>query len=199
MLQINTTLKSLNLTGNNISHVGARALATVLKVPEVPERTAAIEALNLYGNPIGDAGAQSIAQMLEVNFRIKSLNLGNTGITAEGIISICSVLSQQKSSKVEELSLERPLLYGPQETVIMHISNMLAVNSTIKLLNLSKFGMVDSELETIVTYGLLRNNSVSKLQISSNQLSGFSGMNHNYHVKVVRSACRIKKLRISFS
>jgi hypothetical protein len=52
---------------------------------------------------------------------------------------------------------------------------MLACNSVLTELGLSKHKLVDSQLETLVTYGLLRNTSLTSLDVRANKLSGFSG------------------------
>jgi hypothetical protein len=84
-----------------------------------------------------------------------------------------------------------------QDTTTLCIARMLASNSSLRELSLSKHKMVcrgsqaappapkqhtcgwslqvDSQFETLVTYGLLRNSTLTALDLRANKLSGFSG------------------------
>ncbi|GMH32988.1 hypothetical protein BSKO_00822 [Bryopsis sp. KO-2023] len=174
LLKINKTLKCINLAGNDITAVGAKTLSTILTVPAGYDGSNAVEMISLNGNPIGDDGAIAVAEMLKQNTNLKLVDLGNTGMAAKGIISICCALAENRSN-VEVLSLERPLLKGPQDVVANHLANMLASNCKLKNLNLAQFGMVDAEFETIVATGLTKNSSICELDLHGNRLSGFSG------------------------
>ncbi len=59
--------------------------------------------------------------------------------------------------------------------MVLNIARMLACNSTLSELGLSKHRLVDSQLETLISYGLLRNASLTSLDLRANKLSGFSG------------------------
>jgi hypothetical protein len=65
-----------------------------------------------------------------------------------------------------------------QDTVVLNVARMLACNRVLTELGLSKHKLVDSQLETLVTYGLLRNTSLTSLDLRANKLSGFSGGTH---------------------
>ena len=53
---------------------------------------------------------------------------------------------------------------------------MLSRNSSLTSLGLSKHALVDSGLDTLVTYGLLRNSGLKSIDLSANKLSPFAGM-----------------------
>lgn len=182
-LQINRSLKSINLKGNEITCKGAKTISVVLTAPLGFEECSKIEMISLNGNPIGDDGVASIALMLQSNFQIKLVDLGNTDLRAKGIIAMCSALSVE-GSMLEVLSLERPLIMGYQDIVAVRIANMLAANQYLKSLNLAKFDMSDDVFETIVANGLLQNSSLYDLDLHGNKLSGFSGV-INAHQKLV--------------
>ena len=52
---------------------------------------------------------------------------------------------------------------------------MLSRNSSLTSLGLSKHALVDSGLDTLVTYGLLRNSGLKSIDLSANKLSPFAG------------------------
>lgn len=58
---------------------------------------------------------------------------------------------------------------------MLSLSQMLARNQSLQQLGLSKHGMVDSQLDTLVTYGLLRNTTLTSLDLKANRLSAFAG------------------------
>lgn len=58
---------------------------------------------------------------------------------------------------------------------MLSLSQMLARNQSLQQLGLSKHGMVDSQLNTLVTYGLLRNTTLTSLDLKANRLSAFAG------------------------
>lgn len=58
---------------------------------------------------------------------------------------------------------------------MLSLSQMLARNQSLQQLGLSKHGMIDSQLDTLVTYGLLRNTTLTSLDLKANRLSAFAG------------------------
>jgi hypothetical protein len=67
------------------------------------------------------------------------------------------------------------IIHCLQDTVVLNVARTLACNRVLTELGLSKHKLVDSQLETLVTYGLLRNTSLTSLDLRANKLSGFSG------------------------
>ncbi|XP_015759265.1 PREDICTED: uncharacterized protein LOC107338542 [Acropora digitifera] len=68
-LRVNTSVSSLDLSGNNIFDEGANSLAQVLRV------NTSLSTLDLSGNFIGIEGANSISQALRINTSLSSLDL----------------------------------------------------------------------------------------------------------------------------
>lgn len=177
LIKFNKTLETLNLSGNEITSSGAKNIAEALSGN--PESS--LRSLVLRGNSsIGDEGAISLSQSLRTHTGLSALDLYDCGLGIKGIISICHAISETPSSCLQSLDLGRPLLPSPQDTTSLSIAQMLASDScAISHLGLAKHNMVDSNFETLVKYGLLRNSSrahgVTSLDLSANKLGPFSG------------------------
>ena len=75
---VNTTICRLDLSGNNISHVGAEALAEMLA------ESNALRVLVLNGNNIGEMGVTAIAKTLRTNTSLTDLDLTLNSIGSNG-------------------------------------------------------------------------------------------------------------------
>ena len=86
-----------------------------------------LEDLRLVDNNIGNAGCDAIAELLaDPNFKLRSLNLGNNAITAEGAIAIANSL-------INNNQLQQLYLYGNPIDQIIHVfSNVLCNTSSIE-------------------------------------------------------------------
>lgn len=87
-LMENTTLQVLDLRCNNIAGVGGEALATLLV------RSAQLVQLNLENNRITDHGACAMEQALRRNRTLEVLNLCNNEIEDKGLEAIASALEE---------------------------------------------------------------------------------------------------------
>lgn len=111
-----------------------------------------------------------------VNKSLKLLDLGSTGMGVQGIIGLASALGEESGHcGLESLDLENPVLPVPQEATVQHLSRMLAGNTSLRELGLAKHALTDDTFETLVQYGLLRNNSITSLNLRGNRLSAFAG------------------------
>ena len=180
LIKFSKTLQSIDLSGNEFTSAGAKHIAEALI--SSPESTLSLEFLNLRSNSsIGDEGALSLSQCLRSNKSLKLLDLYDCGLGIKGIIAVCSAVAESESSALESLDIGRPLLSSPQDTTSLIIAQMLASdNCRLQKLGLSKHSMVDSNFETLVKYGLLKNSSrasqgLTSLDLSANKLGPFSG------------------------
>ena len=178
LIKFSKTLQHLDFSGNDLTSSGAKQLAEALA--SAPD--SALRSLKLRGNSsIGDDGAISLSHCLRTNTSLTSLDLYDCGLGIKGIISICHDLSEFESSCLESLDLGRPLLNSsPQDTTSLSIAKMLGSNTCrLTHLGLSKHNMSDSNFETLVKYGLLKNSSrawgLTSLDLSANKLGPFSG------------------------
>jgi len=186
LIKVNSMLRHLNLCGNDITAAGAKALADALASDECK-----LQVLLLPGNPLEDEGVCLIGSALNTNRSLQALDLCNTRAGILGIITVCNALGSDPDADgggagaghegsgaccpLESLDLGRPILPGPQDTTVLAIGKMLATNGRLRHLALSKHGLSDSQLDTLATYGLLRNVGLASLDVHANKLSAFSG------------------------
>ncbi|KAF5838112.1 hypothetical protein DUNSADRAFT_3362 [Dunaliella salina] len=181
VLQKGVVLEELALNGNQKQLFNARVQPMqVLAVCEALQTDVNVKSLDLANNFLNDLAAQAIASLIKSDSGIQSINLAGNNIGPQGAAAICKALSAP-SCHLQALSLssnplETPLPSGAgADTVTLSLAHMLACNSSLTELGLSKHRMVDSQLETLVSYGLLRNKSITSLDLRANRLSGFSG------------------------
>mmetsp|Transcript_5148 Transcript_5148/g.11205 ORF Transcript_5148/g.11205 Transcript_5148/m.11205 type:complete len:387 (-) Transcript_5148:369-1529(-) len=175
LIKVNRTVRFINLAGNDITHVGATQLADALSMSsEGSAGGPVLQVLMLSGNPLEDQGVVALGNMLRSNSSLAALDLCNTGAGIQGIISVCTALGEANQT-LSSLDLGSPTLKGPQDTTTLNIARMLASNTSLTELGLSKHGLTDDAFDTLVSYGLLRNRSVTSLDLRANRLSPFSG------------------------
>ncbi|KAL6751782.1 hypothetical protein V8C86DRAFT_2769909 [Haematococcus lacustris] len=196
IIKSNRTIRFINLAGNDIGPEGAQHLAKALSHP-----SCSLQAMSLTGNPLEEDGCMAMADMLRVNTSLRALDLNNVGAGVKGLVSVCSALTPdavepqgQANTSLEVLDLGQPVIHQPQDTVVLAISRMLAGNPTLFELGLSKQRLVDSQLETLVSYGLLHNQVLTSIDLRANRLSGFSGpqlerlLTENTHISALNLA-----------
>ena len=140
MLNVNRTLKVLNLSGCGLDSTSVLEHNTISKVDFYFANGVAlnqsVRKVILCSNNIGSTGAMSIFRSLEHNTSLEEL----------------------------DLSGNRQLAEGDSEAVGCAIERMLSVNRTLKVLNLSDCNITDPIIEHILT-GLTKNISLLELNI----------------------------------
>ena len=124
IVQINTTLKVLDLRDNAIGNEGATALSTGL------EQNHSITILYLNGNEIGKEGGQALGKALEINSSLNVLHLQNNMIGI-GAVQIASSLEQNETLSVLQLGSNDI----PSE-VVDQFAQSLPLNQTLSALGL---------------------------------------------------------------
>jgi len=146
MLQKNTTLKSLNLSGNrNIKDTGVECISS-----GISENTSLI-VLNLRNCGITGLGAKHLAEMLAHNKSLQSLDIGvNYHIGDGGIVSIAKALESNKTLK----------------ELLMPHCGITAGNLTDE--NLTDENLTDENQIQCLARTLETNNTLVKLDLSAN-------------------------------
>ncbi|CAJ1082708.1 leucine-rich repeat-containing protein 34 [Xyrichtys novacula] len=158
-----SSLKSLNLTFNDIQTDGAEVLAKSLQC------NSTLLSLSLSGNKIGNRGAMHLASMLQVNHTLRELQLADCDLATQSVIAFAIMLKSNES--LHSLDISRPqLLFSLQEEWTVHFSEMLAVNSSLVELHLGKTGMTDTGMERL-SEGLRLNRSLRYLDLRCNRLT----------------------------
>ncbi|XP_041817849.1 leucine-rich repeat-containing protein 34 [Chelmon rostratus] len=159
---------SLDLMFNNIQTDGAKVLAESLQC------NSTLLSLRLSGNKIENRGAMHLASMLQVNNTLKELELAGCDLATQSVIAFAIMLKNNKTLRSVDVS--RPLLFSHQEEWTVHVSEMLAVNSSLVELHLGKMGMTDTGMERL-TEGLRLNRSLRYLDLRCNRVAR-DGMRH---------------------
>ena len=162
-LQVNQSIQSLNLHGNQIGDAGARALGAALQVNQT------IQSLNLELNQIGSTGAQALGTALKVNQSLQSLNLKLNYIGSckrptfiHSFFSIQSKASRWAASG--EVTSKQARAAG-----IQTIATALKVNQAIQSLDLTQNQIGDVDAQALAT-ALQVNQSLQKLNLAFNQI-----------------------------
>lgn len=149
-----------------------------------------LQRLVLSHNALGDAGITTLSEALQHNTSLRHLDISNTQPTEKSVISLAVTLADQNRS-LTSLRLASPLLQQrPQQDTTTHLAHMLARNSSLQELQLSKAGLTDDALECLVQYGLLRGGAVQRLDLSANRFSSLAGalMRHYEFVRLAQGA-----------
>ena len=190
-LNKNITLRELGIGNNDINEQG---LKNCLKYIE----TTKIISLNLSGNKIRDEGLIIFTNNLRHFPELKKLNISNCSIEYKGFKELLKIL--QNVRRIESLDVSNNKLSNEkfEELKMFFISfglrylnlsrchledktsfilgECLAVNETIKKLNLSKNKISDDGFKSFV--GLLnRNNTLEDLDLSSNLITDETAIN----------------------
>ena len=126
LLTVNTSLKRLNLSGNNIGDPGATLLAQFLQT------NLTLENVGLSRIQMGDAGASTLAKALTVNTSLTRLDLSNNNIGDLGAISLGKALVT--NSTLAKLNLSW-IQMG--DAGVTSLAEALTVNTSLTWLDLS--------------------------------------------------------------
>ncbi|MFA6037301.1 MAG: hypothetical protein WC748_04175, partial [Legionellales bacterium] len=98
ILQHNTTVQEIELTGIEMGDEGASALACLI------DKNAKIKKISIKNNRIGKNGAMTIASALEKNASIEEINLAENSISTEGVKALALMLS--KNTHLQKITID---------------------------------------------------------------------------------------------
>ena len=153
-----TTLLSINMTNNDISHHGVHHLSILLKI-------GCIDYLKLvYNNLLSEqdtihATIDTFTEQLKYNTTLKTLWLQRCGLRSLSAKSLAEALTTNKH--LEELIISDNALC---DDGIQRLAHALRVNQGLKTLSLASCGMTDVGLECLAK-SLQHNNVLNQLQV----------------------------------
>ena len=152
------SMKSLNLSNNNIGNEGVIAIAEALKENQI------ITTLDLHNNFIGPEAATALANALRVNSSITKVILTYNNIENEGATALAEALRVNKTVTSLNLWMNKIGPVGATE-----LAEALKVNKTVTSLNLSnnKIGPVGA---TALANALKVNSNIASLNLSRNEI-----------------------------
>ena len=121
----NSNLRNLFLHRNRIMARGCQSLAALLENPNTN-----LEELHLNNNNFGNEGAHILANALTTNRKLKTLDLGNNGITVEGYSSFSKVFCDASSANKTFLSNHtvESLGFHLPNTIPADVNSLLVLN-----------------------------------------------------------------------
>ena len=147
-LKVNTALQGLLWLGDNeISDEGAKALAEALKV------NTALQKLDLYENKISDEGAKALAEALKVNTALQGLGLvskfwlGSNKISDEGAKALAEAL--KVNTTLQRLCLSRNKIFTSEELNFNNISDKGVSSEIQSYLERNRLSKAISDVEHI--------------------------------------------------
>lgn len=156
MLQKNTTLKSLNLSGNkNFKDAGVQCICSGIS------ENANLIVLNLRNCSITTLGAKHLAEMLAHNRSLQSLDIGVSYIGDEGIASIAKALESNRT--LRELLI--PHCGITDGTQVQCLARALETNSTLVKLDLSENLCITGNALESLGEGLRNNRGLEILKL----------------------------------
>ena len=155
----NTALTTLNLSGNNIDHAGAKELAEVLKT-----NTTALTNLNLTGNTIKHGGATELAVALKINRVLTTLNLSGNNIDQAGAKELAEALKTNKA--LTNLNLRGNNI---NDWVVPTLAQALKTNKALTNLNLSGNNIKNAGAKELAQ-ALKTNTVLANLNLSGNNI-----------------------------
>lgn len=164
-LEKNSSLTSVNLSGNDFGPSVIRKIANAMKI------NATITTLMLNATGMKVEGALALSEMLIVNTSLTCLEMGGNDIGTVGCKAIVSALVHNTS--LEELNYEENSIgtLGANS-----FSVMLQVNTTLRTLKLGKNSICDEGVKFIVT-ALKVNTTLASLHLDNNSV-GSKGVQH---------------------
>lgn len=159
-------MKVVNISGNDIGAAGMSSIAE--SISNAKDEDSIIQELFVSGNLFGLEGAKALSSLIVNSKSLLVLDMKGCGIGLDGLIHITNALTQMhedKSCTLEVLNFEDILQPGVQQEQAVHIAKMLSCNKQLKELYIGKTGFRDLGCATLVEYGLLRNNALTKLDL----------------------------------
>ncbi|NXK93531.1 DRC5 protein, partial [Formicarius rufipectus] len=145
-------LETLDLCNNQISHLGAQALAQALA------EKSTLTSLNLRLNCVEDKGGEAIARALLTNTTLKSIHLGSNNLSEPTATLFSQVLAQNTTLRSINFSCNHLGLDGGKQLL-----EGLADNKTLTELDLRQTE-VDQEAEYLIHQIVWANREAVRLQ-----------------------------------
>jgi hypothetical protein len=182
-LIVNSTLKFLDISSNEIGHQGAYHLSVALLT------NGTLTNLNLSYTNIGNMGADHISSALKTNKSLKALRLRNNSISAEGILHIAVALKFNSTLTDIELSWN-----GFQDEGAKYLADAIKINKSISCIKMAGC-VISQDGASYIADALMTNTSIKEISLACN-IIGDAGA---FHIaRALKSkGCVIETLSIS--
>ena len=163
MLKCNTTLKRLDLGGNDdLISSCAIAIANGLR-----ENTA-LEELILDANPINTDGIIAIAQAVRLNSTLLTLSLEGIMFDREAVYQFADALQSNNATQLRDLNLNKNMI---ETTGAQRLAEALETNTTLRRLRLQHNDINDEGVMALSRVLSVHNTSLETLELDVNQMT----------------------------
>ncbi|XP_027360416.1 NLR family CARD domain-containing protein 3 isoform X4 [Abrus precatorius] len=176
VLQTNTTLKTLDLSGNLVGDEGAKCLCDILV------NNSSIEKLQLNSADLGDEGAKAIAEMLKKNSSLRVLELNNNLIEYSGFSSLAGALLEHNTIRNIHLNGNYGGALGANA-----LAKALESNKSLRELHLHGNSIGDEGIRSLMTGLSLHKGKLTLLDISNNSLTSKGALHVAEYIRKSRS------------
>ena len=181
-LHLNQTLQTLNISSNDIQVDGAKAMAKALHENQT------LQTLNISSNHIQVDGAKAMAKALHENQTLQTLNISSNNIQVDGAKALAEALHENKALQYLDISNNKILDNGA-----IAISECIKKNSKLQELVISG-NNISSKGAKPIAEAVKINTTLQNLDISNNKIS-------NDGVKFISDClkhnCILKELNLS--
>ena len=166
LIEKTKTLKWVSLLLNNVSELGASYLAKALMSSELEGFSIYATQLDLYDKCIGDKGVEHFAGVLQHTSTLRSLCIGQNGVTNMGLSSILRELSITSNSKsnISSLDLHSNLI---DQDGAAAIAAFLVSTVSLKRLVLDENHHIGNEGAREIALALCHNSTLEVLSMRS--------------------------------
>jgi Ran GTPase-activating protein (RanGAP) involved in mRNA processing and transport len=177
LIEKTKTLKWVSLLLNNVSELGASHLAEAVKLSRLEGFSIYATQLDLHDRCIGDKGTEYLARVLEHNTSLKSLCIGQSGVTNIGLGCILRTLSstESKTPNITNLDLHSNLIDTDGAAAIAAF--LVSATTTVKLkrLILDENHHIGNEGAREIALALCHNSSLEMLSMRSCSIGSKGG------------------------
>ena len=178
----NRTVRTLDISNNNISDLGVHQIARALHENQT------LQTLNISSNDIQADGAKAMAKALHENQTLQTLNISSNDIQADGAKVMAEALHENKALQYLDISNNNILDNG-----VIAISECIKKNSSLQELVISE-NNISSKGAKQIAEAVKINTTLQNLDISNNKTS-------NDGVKFISDClkhnCILKELNLS--
>eukprot|EP00049_Salpingoeca_infusionum_P014761 m.279652 g.279652 ORF g.279652 m.279652 type:complete len:538 (-) comp15745_c0_seq9:1805-3418(-) len=156
LLKDNNTLLHISFGATKLNTDGMRFIAAGLK------QNKTLESINLWGNALSAEAAADLAQALESGCsNLTAIMLGHCSLNTEGL---CSIIRSLPHTRIKKLWFDDNAF---SEEAMRALVDVLPNVQDLTMLSLHNTG-ITNDLLSILTEGLMHNNSVALLELSQN-------------------------------
>lgn len=176
LIEKTKTLKWVSLLLNNVSELGASYLAEVIKSSQLEGFSIYAMQLDLHDRCIGDKGTEHLTSVLEHNTSLKSLCIGQSGVTNIGLGCILKTLSNTESkSHITNLDLHSNLIDTDGAAAIAAFLVSATTTVRLKRLILDENHHIGNKGAREIALALCHNSSLEMLSMRSCSIGSQGG------------------------